>query len=118
MSSDSVLLNTCFASLGPSSPPTNFVVSASDPTTLQFTWSPPPAETHNGVITSYTLSCLPDEEMINFPVTYTAAGTYTLSGFRAATMYNCSVYATTSGGSGPAALQTITTPDDGNLSLL
>ena len=103
--------------LGPSSPPTNFLVSSVSPYTLSFFWNPPPEETQNGVITSYTLSCQPEQALPSLPVTYTAAGTYVISGFSAATLYNCSVFAATAGGSGPPALQMITTDDDSNYSL-
>ena len=84
------------------------------PYSLRFSWSPPPEEAQNGVITSYTLTCQPEQLLTNLPVTYSVAGTYDISGFTPATVYNCSVYATTAGGNGPPALQFITTPDDGN----
>lgn len=92
----------------------DFLVAVVSPYSLSFSWNPPPAETQNGVITSYTLTCHPNESILNFPVTYTGAGSYTITGFSAGTVYNCSVYASTAGGSGPPALQIITTPDDGN----
>ena len=86
------------------------------PYTIRFSWNPPPEETHNGIITSYILSCQPEEALPNLPASYATAGTYVISGFSAATLYNCSVYATTAGGRGPPALQMVTTPDDGNYS--
>ena len=92
----------------------NFVISALSPYNLQFSWNPPPVDAQNGVIIAYTLSCQPEEALTSLPVTYTSTGTYVLSGFSAATVYNCSVYAATAGGSGPSALQTIATLDDGN----
>ena len=89
------------------------MVSSTSPYTLRFSWNPPPEETQNGVITTYTLTCEPEETLPNLPATYTTAGTYIIGGFNAATVYNCSVFAATAGGNGPPALQMITTPDDG-----
>ena len=90
------------------------MVAIASPYSLSFSWNPPPAETQNGVITSYTLTCQPDESVLNLPATYTGTGPYTITDFSAGSVYNCSVYASTAGGSGPPALQSITTPDDGN----
>ena len=69
----------------------------------------------NGIIIAYTLICQPAEQptaaalSANHPV----AGNYSLSGLSPATTYNCSVFATTSGGNGPSALQAVTLLDDG-----
>ena len=90
------------------------MVAVTSPYILRFSWEPPPVEAQNGVITAYTLTCQPDESGVNLPATYTGTGPYTISGFSAGTVYNCSVYASTAGGNGPPALQTIITPDDGN----
>ena len=97
---------------GPSSPPMNFEIVALGPESVRVSWGPPPQEAQNGIIIAYTLTCQP-EEMMTLPMTYPAAGNYILNGFRPATSYNCTVLATTSGGSGPPALQTVTLPSGG-----
>ena len=66
------------------------------------------------MITGYSLSCVPVVGGGNsISMQYTAAGTFTLGGFTPATSYNCSVSASNSQGSGPAAHNVVTTLDDG-----
>ena len=98
---------------GPSSSPVEFRVVATGPVSISASWSPPPQEAQNGIITAYLFTCQPEELVSAIPATFPAAGSYSLSGFSPATTYNCSVLATTAGGSGPPALQTVTLLDDG-----
>ena len=98
---------------GPSSPPTNFRLVATGADTISASWSPPPVGSQNGDITAYNFTCQPDTSALAFPVTYPAAGIYSLSGFSPATMYNCSLFASTAGGSGPSVYQTVTLLDGG-----
>lgn len=101
--------------IGPSSPPTNFRVVATGSNSIEVSWGSPPLEAQNGIIISYSLTCQPEELVsTSLPVAYSAAGNYSLSGFRPATTYNCTVVAATASGSGPPALQAITLLDDGN----
>lgn len=86
---------------------------ATGPESITVSWDPPPTEAQNGIIISYTLSCQPESMAGNFPAMYSTAGNYSLDGFTPATTYNCSVFASTAGGTGPAALQTVTLLDDG-----
>lgn len=100
--------------VGPSSPPTNFRIAATGPDSISVSWNPPPQQAWNGNITAYSLICQPEELVeATFPVSYPAPGSYSLRGFSPATTYNCSVFASTAGGSGPSALQTVTLLDDG-----
>ena len=99
--------------IGPSSPPTNFRLFAMGPDSVGVSWDPPPLEAQNGNIIAYTLTCQPEELLEALPTTYPTAGNYSLSGFSPATTYNCTLYATSAGGSGPPALQTVTLFDDG-----
>ncbi len=105
----------CIMLAGPNSPPTNFQIFAINPTSIQFDWSPPPEEDQNGIITSYVVICQPEAETVPaiLQTSYPTAGSYNISGFSPTITYNCSVYAVTAAGSGPAASQTITMPDDG-----
>ena len=81
---------------------------------MTFSWSPPAATEHNGVITGYSLYCVPEARGGNtIAMQYTAAGTFTLRGFTPATSYNCSISASNSLGSGPAVCMVVTTLDDG-----
>lgn len=87
---------------------------ATGPDSINVSWDPPPQQAQNGNITAYSLTCQPeDPAQAMLPITYPAPGSYNLRGFSPATTYNCSVFASTAGGSGPSALQTVTLLDDG-----
>ena len=107
----------CIVLAGPSNPPSDFQGFATNPTSIQFDWSPPPETDQNGIITSYVLTCQSEAETMPamFQMSYSTAGSYNISGFSSTITYNCSVYAITAAGSGPAASQIITMPDDGKL---
>ncbi len=105
---------TIHVPIGPSSPPTNFRITATSSENITVSWDPPPRESQNGIIIAYTLTCQPQELATALPVTYSAAGNYSLSGFRPATSYNCTVFAATAGGNGPIAFQVVTLLDEGN----
>ena len=96
---------------GPSGPPVEFSVESTDPHTLLFSWEEVPLEQQNGNITAYTLSCQPD--VVTLPATYSLSGRYSINGFSPATVYNCSVYASTAGGSGPSVVRFVATQHDG-----
>ena len=96
---------------GPAAPPVNLSVMAISSRSLEFSWSPPVQALRNGVIIGYTLSCQPNSH--DLPATFNSAGRYTLPGFAPATQYICSIYASTSGGSGPHAYGMSTTLDEG-----
>ena len=79
---------------------------------MTFSWSPPAPTEHNGVITGYSLSCVPEGgEENSITMQYTAAGTFTLGRFIPATSYNCFISASNSQGGGPAAYLAIRTLD-------
>ena len=79
---------------------------------MTFSWSPPAPTERNGVITGYSLSCVPVSGRGNtISMQYTAAGTFTLGGFTPATSYNCSISASNSQGSGPVSSMISTTPE-------
>ena len=81
---------------------------------MTFSWSPPAPTERNGIITGYSLSCVPEVgEGTTISMQYTAAGTFTLGGFTPFTSYNCSISASNSQGSGPAIYMLVTTLDDG-----
>ena len=81
---------------------------------MTFSWSPPTLTLRNGVITGYSLSCVPVAGGGNtITMQYTAAGTFTLGGLIPATSYNCSIFASNILGSGPVAYVAVSTLDDG-----
>ena len=84
------------------------------PDEIVATWAPPPLNTHNGIIVSYSLTCQRDQEL-SIQATFPSAGSYNLSGFMPATTYNCTVFAATAVGSGPPAAQAVTLLDDGEI---
>ena len=77
---------------------------------MTFSWSPLAPTERNGVITGYSLSCVPVAGGGNtISMQYTAAGTFTLGGFTPATSYNCSISANNSQGRGPVSSMISTT---------
>ena len=104
----------CFIS-AVTSTPQNFAVIPREHN-ITFSWSPPSPTGRNGVITGYSLSCVPEAGQGNsISMQYTAAGTFTLGGFTPATSYNCSISASNSQGSGPAACREVVALDDGEI---
>ena len=75
-----------------------------------FSWSPPPVTWHNGLITSYTLSCSPSPSSL--PQSPSQSGPLTVAGFSPDTFYSCSVVANNELGSGPPAHTNFTTLQD------
>lgn len=75
-----------------------------------FSWCPPPPVHHNGVITSYILSCFPSPTSL--PLSTFQSGVLTVMGFTPDKSYSCSVVARNNKGSGPAAYITFKTVQD------
>ena len=107
------------AHVAPTGSPERFTVTQHRARNITFSWFPPALTLRNGVITGYSLSCVPETGVGNtISMQYTAAGTFTLGGFTPATSYNCSISASNSQGSGPAAHVDVTTLDDGENTML
>ena len=80
---------------------------------MTLSWSPPAPTLRDGVITGYSLSCVPEVGGGNsITMQYTVAGTFTLGGFTPATSYNCYISASNIWGNGPAAYSVVSTQDD------
>ena len=78
--------------------------------TVQFSWSPPPAPSF---VSNYTLTCVSQvEEVSTVTSIFIEAGSYTVKGFRPATEYTCSVFASNSLGDSLSAGRTLTTMDE------
>ena len=91
------------SSLAPTGPPEDFTVTQPGARNMTFSWSPPALTLRNGVITGYSLSCVPEAGGGNtIFMQYSAAGTFTQEGFTPATSYNCFISASNSQGRGPA----------------
>ena len=102
----------------PTGEPQNFGITPGDdgPSSrnLTFFWDLPPPTQRNGVITSYTISCSPDTETLPLvETTLPGVGGLTVGGFRPFTEYMCTIAATNSQGSGPPAISTTMTNEDG-----
>ena len=93
----------------PEGAPDMFVAVAGE-RQVNFSWSPPAVALHNGVITSYTLSCSPSPSSL--PHSPSQSGPLPVAGFSPDTSYSCSVLASNSVGSGPPANITFTTLQD------
>ena len=92
------------SSPAPTGRPQSFTVIHHAARNMTFSWSPPVPTERNGVIIGYFLSCVPEcGGRSSISMQYTAAGTFILGGFTPATSYNCSISASNSQGSGPAA---------------
>ena len=113
-------LQYLYAHVAPTGSPERFTVTQRRARNITFSWSPPAATLRNGVITGYSLSCVPETGGGNtISMQYTAAGTFTLGGLTPATSYNCSISASNSQGRGSVAHVDVTTLDDGeNMMLL
>ena len=108
-----------YAHAAPTGSPEEFTVTQRRARNITFSWSPPALTERNGVITGYSLSCVPvagGGNSINKQ--YTAAGNFTLGGYTPATSYNCSISASNSQGAGPVAHVDVTTLDDGESMML
>ena len=86
-----------------------------DSTSISFKWNIP--LTPNGIILKYMLQCsgLPDKQNLQLNGSQTTA---TLSGLHPYTNYSCNITAHTSVGGGPAATTSVTTEQDGKLTIL
>ena len=81
---------------------------------ITVSWSPPNPSDRNGVIVSYTVTCIARVSGVTpVTMTYNQAGTHILFGFSPLTTYDCSIVASNSAGRGPPAVTSITTPEDG-----
>lgn len=98
-------LNSLYGTV-PSAAPTGFHAEAGERQVI-FSWFPPPLTKQNGVITSYTLSCVPSPSTL--PQSPFHSGSLTVTGFGPDTAYSCSLVATNRRGSGPAATTNFTT---------
>ena len=99
--------------------PENFTAVRIDSREIQFSWSSLPdieAADHRPTsmnLCSYILTCRSNASGVTpVALTYSEAGSYTLGGFRPATEYNCSLFASCSARSGPSSSINVTTMDD------
>ena len=105
----------CFSTSAPTGPPLEFTDTQQKSRNLTFSWSLPAPTLRNGVITGYSLSCVPEvgtRGRNTISMQYTAAGTFTLGGFTPATSYNCSIAASNIWGNGPVAYRVVSTLAD------
>ena len=98
-----------YATTAPSGAPDMFEAEVGQRQVV-FSWSPPPVTQHNGLITSYTLSCSPSPS--SHPQSPSQSGLFTVAGFSPDTSYSCSVVANNGLGSGPPAHTNFTTLQD------
>ena len=71
-------------------------------TTLSASWEPPLPEDRNGVIISYTLSCVTGDTDEDLSLDLNPVFAIILYDLSPQTQYNCQISAATSVGSGPA----------------
>ena len=103
----------CFSTSAPTGPPLGFTVIQHSARNMTFSWSPPAPILCNGVITGYSLSCIPEaSRRKSIFIQYTVAGTFTLRGLTPATSYNCSISARNIWGNGPVGYRIVSTLDD------
>ncbi len=105
-----VMKNVLF--LAPSSPPQNVVLSPVSSTSIGLSWSPPPANSQNGIITEYRITIT--EVISGRVITLTSITTsITALGLHPFYTYECIVNAFTVGAGPYTSVIQITTPEDG-----
>lgn len=82
---------------------------------VEFTWSPPPPDRQNGVITNYTLICSPSPSSLPQSISSQFVS-LTVAGFSTNTLYSCSLVASNSRGTSPPATVSFTTKLDCKIS--
>ena len=102
--------NQLFLYAEPSSAPLNFLSESITTLSTRLVWSPPPEDSHNGVLLGYTLTCKSDKNHVIF---VQASGTATtLTELHSDSHYTCTVCAFTSVGCGPTAVTYISTYEE------
>ena len=84
----------------PGGPPVLFTPTLIEPSLVTFTWSPPTKP--NGIITSYTITYNLTGELIS--VVVSNATEFGISGLKAYTFYQFTIFSSTISGNGPATL--------------
>ena len=91
---------TVYFTTVPGGPPVLFTPTVIEPSLVMFTWSPPVKP--NGVITSYTITYNLTGELTS--VVVSNATEFSISGLKAYTFYQFTIFASTIIGDGPATL--------------
>ena len=102
--------------LVPSAAPVNIAESAVDARSLHVTWSPPPAESRNGMIIEYVVSISAQETAEQFEQSTTGdMSSLVIGGLHPDYTYSYTVAAGTGIGRGPfSTFRSIKMPEDGN----
>ena len=100
----------------PTAQPDSFSVIDVESRSVIMSWDLPNEDGRNGIIISYTIGCN-DSNGVLVNTTTTTSLTTTFEALRPYSFYICSVFATTSGGNGPAAMLNFTTDSDGKFQL-
>ena len=103
-----------FFTTAPTAPPNSFSTTSIGSRNVALAWTLPEESGRNGVIISHTVMCSESNGDLISTLS-TTNFTVTLEDLSPHTSYNCSVYAFTSIGSGPATTVNFTTADDGKL---
>ena len=101
-----------FDIIAPTVEPGSFSVAIIDSRSVTLSWTLPPERGRNGMILSYTAICHDINGNFFGPLT-TVNNTATFEDLSPFTSHHCSVHASTSVGSGPAATLNFTTDSDG-----
>lgn len=105
-------INLSFSLVVPSVAPVDFNIEV-NMTTLYCSWSPPPEDALNGNITSYTLSCLVDNELVFNENISSTEDSFEINLYSLNTTYTCSIFASTELGDGPSSENITVTTTDG-----
>ena len=105
---------TSFHYTVPSGAPENIVALSPTSTSVQLSWSPPPADQQNGIVTDYYINMTEVETGVTIQLTVTGATTLLIDTLHPYYVYNFFVSAATVVGQGPySTLFSIRTPEDG-----
>lgn len=92
-------------------------MEATSSTSVNITWSPPLPENQNGIITNYTVN-ITDLDNGGYDITVTPNNTLFVSSLQPHTAYEIVIYASTSGGDGPATIPfAVQTHEDGTFGM-
>ena len=114
--SNSIIDKNLINYTAPTVQPDSFSVTRIGSRSVTFSWDLPNEDGRNGIITSYTVGCS-DGDGVLINTTTTTSLTATFEALRPHSFHICSVFATTSGGDGPAAVLNFTTASDGKFQL-
>ncbi len=102
----------------PSGPPLNLTAVFVDSTSLSVVWQPPPETERNGVLLEYQLTYAPNSSLSDITTLIVVGLNASLTQLAIFTVYQVTVRARTSVGTGPPAMETARTDSTGERAMV